>query len=163
LYDSHGDPMPRRPASTPDRDSSDEIPLEQIIHIAEFRAKLRAFLLHNEKVARRFGLTPQRFQLLLAIKGAPDGSERLSVTDLAGRLGLSRNTVTELCARAEQIGLVVRQPAQHDLRVVYLRVTAKGNKLLFAALRENDAYRQELLRAFDELSESFAVTERWVG
>ena len=61
------------------------IPLEQIIQIAEFRSRLRAFLRHNEQVARRCGLTPQRYELLLAIKGAPDGAQRLSVTELAQR------------------------------------------------------------------------------
>jgi DNA-binding MarR family transcriptional regulator len=137
------------------------IPLDQIIHIAEFRSTLRAFLRHTERVARQVGLTPQRYELLLAIKGAPGGAQRLNVTELARRLHLSRNTVTELCARAEEVGLVARQAAKHDQRVVYVRLTRKGNRLLCAAVIENAAFRHELMDAFDDLQQSFTAAERW--
>jgi len=135
--------------------------LEQIIHIAEFRAKLRAFLAHTEAVARSLKLTPQRFLLLLAIEGAPDGSQRLNVTELATRLGLSANTVTELCGRAEMIGLIGRAQSSSDQRVVYFTLTKKGRTMLHAVLRKNDASRHELQEAFQELKQSFDVTETW--
>ena len=134
------------------------IALEQVIQIAEFRSRLRAFLRHNEQVARRFGLTPQRYELLLAIKGAPGGAQRLSVTELAHRVHLSRNTITELCARAEQAGLIARTPSREDQRVVYLQLTREGEKRLRAALRENERFRQDLLHAFQNLQDSFAAT-----
>jgi DNA-binding MarR family transcriptional regulator len=132
------------------------IPLEKIIQIAEFRSRLRAFLRHNEQVARRVGLTPQRYELLLAIKGAPGGSQRLSFTALAQRIHLSRNSVTELCARAEETGLITRTPSSEDQRVVYLRLTREGEKLLRKALTENERSRLELMDAFQHLRESFA-------
>lgn len=132
------------------------IPLEKIIQIAEFRSRLRAFLRHNEQVARRFGLTPQRYELLLAIKGAPAGAQRLSFTELAQRIHLSRNTVTELCARAEEAGLIKRAPSREDQRVVYLRLTREGENLLRKALAENERSRLELMDAFKHLGESFA-------
>lgn len=131
------------------------VPLERVIRIAQFRASLRAFLRRSEHVARRWNLTPQRYQLLLAIKGAPDGSERLSFTDLAERLQLSRNTVTELCARAEDAGLLEREPAAHDQRVVYLRLTREGERRLMGALVESEQDRRSLVRAFEELAETF--------
>jgi DNA-binding MarR family transcriptional regulator len=68
--------------------------LERIIRIAAFRSNLRTFLRQSEVVSRKWGLTPQRYLLLLAIKGAPDGSQRLSVSALAERLQLERHTVT---------------------------------------------------------------------
>ena len=139
------------------------ISLEQIIQIAEFRSRLRAFLRHNEHVARGLGLTPQRYELLLAIKGAPSGAQRLSFTELAQRIHLSRNTVTELSARAEDAGLIARTPSQEDHRVVYLHLTEKGENLLRAALRENERSRHDLLQAFQNLQESFAGTERPVA
>jgi hypothetical protein len=37
------------------------------------------------------------------IKGAPDGSEQAAITELAERLQLAQNTVTDLVARAEAI------------------------------------------------------------
>ena len=135
------------------------IPLEQIMQIAEFRSRLRAFLRHNEQVARRFGLTPQRYELLLAIKGAPNGAQRLSFTELAHRIHLSRNSVTELCARAEDAGLIRRTRSKEDQRVVHLHLTDEGENVLRSALNANERSRQDLLQAFQNLQESFAGTE----
>jgi len=133
-----------------------KLSLEQVMQIAEFRSRLRAFLRDTEQGARRFGLTPQRYELLLAIKGAPSGAERLSFTELAQRIHRSRNSVTELCARAEDAGLVVRTPSQLDQRVVYLHLTPEGERLLIGALKENERFRQELMCAFEYLRESFS-------
>lgn len=138
----------------------DEIPLERLIRIAEFRANLRVFLRHNERACRQFNLTPQRYLLLLAIKGAPDGSERMSFTDVAQRLQLSRNTVTELCARAEEAGLLAREPSETDLRVVYLRVTKEGERRLYATIRATDGHRDAFLAAFEDLTETFRIAAR---
>jgi DNA-binding MarR family transcriptional regulator len=138
----------------------DGVSLDRIIRIAQFRADLRAFLRHNELVCRNAGLTPQRYLLLLAIKGAPDGSQRLSFTELADRLQLTRNTVTELCARAENAGLLHREPSQEDQRVVYLRLTPEGERRLLGVIRESDGYRRELRDAFDDLADTFRAASR---
>ena len=135
--------------------SGDDVSLERFIHIAEFRAGLRAFLRRSEQTSKRWGLTPQRYVLLLSIKGAPDRSERLSFSELAERLQLSRNTVTELCARAERAGLIAREPADHDQRVVYLRLTDEGERRLRGVVLDTEQYRRELVAAFEALTESF--------
>jgi len=137
---------------------SDTPPIEQIIQIATFRAELRAFLRHTEQIARRWQLTPQRFLLLLTIKGAPDRSGRLSLTEIADRLSLSRNTVTELCSRAEDIGLLSRDDAEEDRRLVYLELTREAERRLFGALKEMDEHRADLAKAFGELTRSFRKT-----
>lgn len=131
------------------------ISTERIVRVAAFRAGLRYFLRESERAARRCGLTPQRYQLLLAIKGAPDGSERLNFTELADRLQLSRNAVTELVQRAEQAGLVARAPSRDDQRVVFLEVTNNGARRLNAVLHELDANRTELAGAFQHLTATF--------
>jgi DNA-binding MarR family transcriptional regulator len=128
--------------------------LERVIHIAEFRAGLRRFLSRSERIARRHGLTPQRYLLLLMIKGAAGGSERGTLTELAERLQLSPNTVTELCARAEKAGLIAREAAPHDGRVAYLRLTGEGDRRLAAAIEEIEADRKELSRALADLAAS---------
>lgn len=137
------------------RDEAAAVPLDRVIDIAEFRACLRAFLRHSEHVARRWGLTPQRYAMLLAIKGAPDGREELTVTELAERLQLSRNSVTELVTRAAEIGLVRRTQAEHDQRVVRLTLTPEGERRLMGALVENEDARRELARVFDAVARSF--------
>ena len=49
---------------------------EEVARVAEFRAALRRFLRTTERNAQAAGLTPQRYLLLLMIKGAPDLSEQ---------------------------------------------------------------------------------------
>jgi DNA-binding MarR family transcriptional regulator len=131
--------------------------LERVIRIAAFRANLRTFLRRSEVVSRKWGLTPQRYQLLLAIKGAPDGSQRLSVSALAERLQLERHTVTELTTRAEEAGLIQRSGSDDDHRVVHLRLTAEGELRLMGALVESEPDRLDLLGAFDDLAEAFRL------
>ena len=100
------------------------------MEVAEFRAALRRFLRQSERISRMCGLTPQRYQLLLMIKGAADGSERSTVTELAEKLQLAQSTVTELVMRAEEIGLVEREVSPMDARVAHLRLTAEGERRL---------------------------------
>jgi len=121
------------------------------MNVAAFRAALRSFLRESELAARASGLTPQRYLLLLMIKGAPDGSERATVTDLVDRLGLAQSTVTELVNRAEEMDLVDRRPAEHDGRVVYLQLTAEGERRLGAAFTRLDVERARLREAFAKL------------
>ena len=92
---------------------------------ADLRAAIRLFQRRTEDVARRHGLTPQRHALLLMIKGAPDGSERSTVTALAERLQLAQSTVTELVARAERVGLIARETDDEDARVSHLRLARR--------------------------------------
>ena len=122
-----------------------------VIHVAAFRAALRAFLRESELSARAGGLTPQRYLLLLMIKGAPDGSERATVTELSDRLGLAQSTVTELVSRAEEIGIVERSPSDADGRVAYLRLTKEGERRLELAFTRLDVERARLRDAFAQL------------
>jgi DNA-binding MarR family transcriptional regulator len=137
---------------------AEALPLEHVIALADFRAALRRFLRHSERVASRHGLTPQRHLLLLMIKGASDGSERLTVGAVADRLQLGVNTTTELIDRAEASGLVRRERSDHDARRVYLRVTDEGERRLRRVVLELDADREQLEQALAGLTRSFRRT-----
>jgi DNA-binding MarR family transcriptional regulator len=128
---------------------------DKVMRLAAFRAALREFQSHSDEVARHAKLTPQRFLLLLFIKGAPDGSERATFTQLKDRMRVSPNTVTELVARSEEAGLITRERAAHDQRVVYLSLTPEGERRLDAAIARNDGNRRHLTDAFDALVEGF--------
>jgi DNA-binding MarR family transcriptional regulator len=117
------------------------------VSVADFRSALRRFLRRTEKIARSSGLTPQRYLLLLMIKGAPDGSERATVTQLADRLQLAQSTVTELVGRAEEAGLVDREPSGIDGRVALLRLTEEGERRLAQAFTTLEAERENLREA----------------
>ncbi len=133
---------------------SDDAPLDTTaaIHVAALRATLRAFLRESELIAQANGLTPQRYLLLLMIKGAPDGSERSTVTELAARLRLAQTTVTDLVARAERAGLIERERSQDDARVAVLRLTDEGERVLARSVQNHANERQrlrEMLRALE--------------
>jgi DNA-binding MarR family transcriptional regulator len=121
------------------------------IRIAAFRAVIRRFLRTTEHLAREHGLTPRRYLLLLMIKGAPDGSEQSTVTELSERLQLAQSTVTELVGRAERAGLVERERSEKDLRVAHLRLTPEGERRLAHSVRGLEEERHELRRRLDEL------------
>jgi DNA-binding MarR family transcriptional regulator len=131
-----------------------ELTAEAAAPVAEFRAALRRFLRTSEQVARASGLTPQRQLLMLMIKGAPNGSEHSTVTDLAERLQLAQSTVTELVRRAEEVGLIEREPSDTDGRVALLRLTPEGERRLARSFAALAAERAELQRAFAHLEES---------
>ena len=50
-----------------------EVTLSEYLSLAEFRYQLRCFLHFSEQAARAVGLEPQQHQLLLALKGLPQG------------------------------------------------------------------------------------------
>jgi DNA-binding MarR family transcriptional regulator len=129
----------------------DPASLDDVTRVAEFRAALRAFMRKSERNARDSGLTPQRYLLLLMIKGAPDGRERSTVTELAERLKLAQSTVTELVRRAEEVGLVERTQSQADGRVAYLELTPEGERRLMRAFTSNEQERRELQAAIARL------------
>ena len=83
-----------------------------VMAVADFRAAIRHFLRQSERIARQCGLTPQRYSLLLMIKGSPTGNEQSTVTELSERLQLAQSTVTELVRRAEEAGLVEREQSR---------------------------------------------------
>jgi DNA-binding MarR family transcriptional regulator len=125
--------------------------IDDVIAVADFRAALRSFLRKSERVARQSGLTPQRYLLLLMIKGAPDGSSQSTVTELARRLQLAQSTVTELVSRAEESGLIERRQSGRDGRVAYLRLTEEGERRLHLSFTGLDTERQQLRDAVDHL------------
>lgn len=130
-----------------------------VIQVASFRAAVRSFLGESDRLARASGLTPQRYLLLLMIKGAPDGSERATVTELGDRLQLAQNSVTELVQRAERLGLIERERSENDGRVAYLRVAAEGERRLADAFTQNEDARAGLRRAIGDL-DRYAVKKR---
>lgn len=87
------------------------------------------------------------------IKGASDGSEQSTVTELSERLQLAQSTVTELVRRAEDSGLLEREQSTVDARVAHIRLTAEGERRLARAFTELGTEREELRQAFAHLEE----------
>ena len=97
--------------------------------LAEFRYAIRRFLHFSEQAARAAGVTPQQYQLLLAIKGFP-GRESATVSELAERLQMRQHSMVGLIDRTEAQELVRREPGKQDRRQVYVLLTSRGEALL---------------------------------
>ena len=111
--------------------------------LADFRYEIRRFLTFSEHASKLAGLEPQQHQALLAIKGLPEQSQA-TVGVLAERLQIQHHSAVELTNRLEVNGLISRSRGRADRRLVYLRLTLRGEKLL----RDLSAtHRQELRTA----------------
>ena len=109
--------------------------------MAEFRYQIRRFLRFSERTARDSGLEPQQYQLMLAVKGLPDG-ERPRIGDIAERLQIQHHSTVELVDRLEKRGMVRRRRGDADRREVMLELTSRGEKVL----RDLALYHREELR-----------------
>lgn len=102
---------------------------EDFEHLLAFRSSLRRFQRWSEDQARTAGLTHVQHQLLVAVKGHP-GSEPPTVGELADYLLLRHHSAVELIDRAEAARLVARVTDDHDARLVRIRITVKGERIL---------------------------------
>ncbi|HYH13225.1 MAG TPA: MarR family transcriptional regulator [Thermomicrobiales bacterium] len=125
---------------------SDELSKERYEALAEFRYQLRRFQRFSEASARAIDLEPQQHQLMLAIKGSPQGS--LTVGEVADRLQIQHHSAVELVARAEKRGLVTRRRGQTDRRQVFVTLTQTGAEALGEL---SSAHHRELQTAAPEL------------
>lgn len=138
----------------------ESVPLSEYQAVADLRAALRLFLRVSEQAARRHGLTQQRYLLLLMIRGAADGGQRSTVTSLSERLQLAPSSVTELVARAEEAGLVGREPSSDDGRMVFFSLTPEGDRRLAALVVDLRTERASLARMVGAFAESQLAQEK---
>lgn len=103
--------------------------------LAALRYQIRLFLREGDAAARRAGLEPQQFLLLLALRGLPEGAEA-TIQTLAERLALKHNSTVELIDRLEKSGYVRRRRSRDDRRSVLVSLLPHGEKVLAAVVRE---------------------------
>jgi len=97
--------------------------------LAEFRYQIRKFLHFSEGAVHTAGLERGQYQMMLAIKGMPEGV-RPRIRELADRMQIQHHSAVELINRLEARGYVRRERAQDDRREVLLQLTPKGEKVL---------------------------------
>jgi len=110
-------------------DTDQEIPLVEYQALAEFRYQLRRFLHFSEQAARAAGLEPQQHQLLLALKGLPEGRPA-TVGELAERLQIQHHSTVELVNRMVDRNLIERTRDERDQRKVLISLTSYGEEVL---------------------------------
>jgi len=97
--------------------------------LAEFRYQIRRYMRFSEQMARAVGLEPQQHQLLLAVKGLPEG-RKATIGELAERLQLQHHSTVELVDRLTERGLVARERDHEDQRRVIVHLTTEGQDIL---------------------------------
>lgn len=112
--------------------------------LARFRFGIRRYLRFSEETVRSHGVTPQHYQLMLALKGFP-GRDWATVRELAERLQLRHHSVVELVDRAQAQGLVERAPHPEDARAVRVQLSGDGERLLgrLSALHRDELRRMD--------------------
>jgi DNA-binding MarR family transcriptional regulator len=106
-----------------------QLTIRELQDLSEFRYQIRRFLRFSEDQARAHGIEPQQHQLLLAIKGLPDGVKP-TIGELASRMLIRHHSAVELVNRLTQRGMVERVAAETDHREVLVRLTKNGETLL---------------------------------
>ena len=127
--------------------------------LAEFRYQIRRFLRFSEEQARSSGLEPQQHQLLLAIKGLPEG-KTATIRELALRLQLRHHSTVELIDRLELRGLIERKAGEKDRREVMIELTKSGEALL---QKLSLMHREQLQNAGTELARALKAVLRSAG
>jgi DNA-binding MarR family transcriptional regulator len=109
--------------------------------LSHFRYQLRRFLRFSETITHDMGITNLQYLLLLHIKGY-QGKEWASIGELAERLQSHHHGVVSLVTRCEKLGLVYRQKSESDKRIIEVRLTPEGVKMVEKIAR---MHRDELL------------------
>jgi DNA-binding MarR family transcriptional regulator len=125
-------------------------PVDQYRAAAALRAALRRFSQASEGMLQPYGLTTERYELLLAIKAA-EKDECATVSELTGVLGVAQSSVTQLVRRAEDAGLVRREVSATDARVRYLRLSRQGERQLARAVAALHEERTRLAEIVSQL------------
>ncbi len=134
----------------PEASDGPEFSLSDYRRLADVRCAIRQFLHFSEEAARQGGLEPQQHQLLLAVKGLPEGI-RPTITALSSRLCLRHHSTVELINRMADRGFVVRRHSPEDRREALIDLTPRGEE----ALRElSILHWQELQKQESALSET---------
>jgi DNA-binding MarR family transcriptional regulator len=97
--------------------------------MAELRYQIRRFLRFSENAARQAGIEPQQHQLLLAVRGLPDGLKP-TIGVLAERMQLQHHSTVELIDRLVDRGFLCRLRATDDRRQVLVKLTHDGEEFL---------------------------------
>jgi DNA-binding MarR family transcriptional regulator len=141
--------------------SSEVLTKQDFEALARFRFGIRRYLRFSEETVRSHGLTPQQYQLLLALKGFP-GRDWATVRELADRLQLRHHSVVELVNRAQGQELVERVPHPDDARAVRVQLTPDGEQILarLSALHRDELRRMDATLALPSWHEEPADSDR---
>lgn len=92
----------------------------------------RLMALDRDAMWAPLGLTGSRFILLRLLYAAPDG--RLNMGQIASQMNLEPNNVTHLVSTLVAQGLIEKQTDGVDRRIIYAKLTARGEEVFRTAM-----------------------------
>lgn len=134
------------------RPTTESIAPDEYRRLAEVRYQIRRYVSFSERAARAAGLEPRQYQLMLMVKGLPDGQQP-TIGVLADRLKIQHHSAVELVNRLVDRGLVARRRGESDRRQVFVSLTDEGERmiqsLVSSHLEEMRSVGPELVRALN--------------
>jgi len=119
------------PGAGQERLPAESVQKRRLEVLKQFRVLLRSIKRHYQWVEQESGLSGAQIWAMAEIAGAPG----IKVSDLARQLGVHLSTASNMLRRLEELTLVKRLRIGEDHRVVQLKLTAKGKKMLQIAPR----------------------------
>jgi DNA-binding MarR family transcriptional regulator len=101
--------------------------LNTLTALADFRYALRKFLRFSKEYLASYSLTPEQYEVLLALRAAP---EPLTIGSLSERLQVKHHTAISLVNKLAAHHLIHRVPSHADRRVVHLELSTIGQSLI---------------------------------
>lgn len=114
--------------------------------VQRFRIVIRAIQNHSHSVLRQSGLSQAQLWLLWEVFGQPG----MRVSELSQRLSIKPATASNLLDKVEGKGLIRRERAGPDQRVVRIYVTPAGAELLSQAPRPAQGALVDALGRLDD-------------
>lgn len=97
--------------------------------LVELRRIIRAVDIHSRRLEKNYNITGPQLTLLQQL----DPGKEVYVGEIAVNISLASATVTDICNRLENRGLVERIRSESDRRRVNIKITDAGIKLLESA------------------------------
>ena len=119
-----------------------------------------ALMLALSSLLKPYQLSPTQYNVLRILRGA--GKQGVSCKDIAARLVARDPDITRLMDRLEQRGLILRDRAKEDRRIVTHRLTQPGIDLVNELDRPIDTLNKQAMSAIDagQLRQLVDVLER---
>jgi len=87
-----------------------------------------ALRLQLDEILKAYGLTGTQYNVLRILRGA--GGDGLPCSEIGDRMVTNDPDITRLLERLQKAGLISKQRAEEDKRVVVTKITDEGLKLL---------------------------------
>jgi DNA-binding MarR family transcriptional regulator len=126
--------------------------------IADFRATITTLKAISSERVRRLGLSMAQLNILYTLQRCGE----MPMSRLAEMLNVSLSNATGLIDRIEERGLVERSRVAEDRRIVLIRVTPAGERMLGEIDALSDDHLRSVLRRLDA-TERAAVAEAFAS